>query len=83
MQNLQQLCIDLTQFDVSNEFMTSVSAHGGLVHVVMNVESLTAKGITYYQSIIAYKLSNANVAEGLYLVPVVHPQAKYYFCQFF
>jgi len=26
--------------------MTSVSAHGGLMHVVMNVESLTAKWIT-------------------------------------
>ena len=44
--NLQQLCIDSTNTDVPDNFMTSVSAHGGLVHVVMFVKSLTVEGIT-------------------------------------
>ena len=46
MQNLQQLYIEAFSTLIFNEFMTSVSAHGGLVHVVMDVESLTAEGIT-------------------------------------
>ena len=44
--NLQQLCIQAPFDDVPDYFMTSVSAHGGLVHVVMDVRSLTAEGIT-------------------------------------
>ena len=44
--NLQQLYIDASLTDVPDEFMTSVSAHGGLVHVVMMVRSSTAEGIT-------------------------------------
>ena len=44
--NLQQLYIDSTHTDVPDHFMTSVSAHGGLVHVVMIVEHLTFKGVT-------------------------------------
>jgi len=44
--NLQQLYIQESHTIVSDEFMISVSAHGGLVHVVMMVQSLTAKGIT-------------------------------------
>ena len=44
--NLQQLFIYSTDTDIVDDFMTSVSAHGGLVHVVMLVGSLTAEGIT-------------------------------------
>ena len=44
--NLQQLYIDSPHTDVPEDFMTSVSAHGGLVHVIMMVRSLTAEGIT-------------------------------------
>jgi len=45
--NLQQLYIDASLTDVPDEFMTSVSAHGGLVHVVMIVRSSSAEGITF------------------------------------
>ena len=44
--NLQQLYINSNRTKVPEYFMTSVSAHGGLVHVVMSVRSLTAEGIT-------------------------------------
>ncbi|XP_065907093.1 uncharacterized protein [Dysidea avara] len=44
--NLQQLYIDSQNTDLPDHFMTSVSAHGGLVHVVMSVKSLTFEGIT-------------------------------------
>ena len=44
--NLQQLYIhSLDHTKVPDHFMTSVSAHGGLVHVVMSVQSLTFEGI--------------------------------------
>ena len=45
-QNLQQLYIDSSCTCVPDDFMTSVSSHGGLVHVVIRVRSLTPKGIT-------------------------------------
>ena len=42
--NLQQLCICFSaNYDVPDDFMTSVSAHGRLVHVVTEVETLTAE----------------------------------------
>ncbi|XP_065914895.1 uncharacterized protein [Dysidea avara] len=44
--NLQQLCISAFRTVVPDEFMASISAHGGLVHVVMNIRSMTAEGIT-------------------------------------
>ena len=44
--NLQQLYISASHTIVPDEFMTSVSAHGGLVHVAMIVQSSTAEGIT-------------------------------------
>jgi len=44
--NLQQLYIEEVYTDVPDEFMTSVSEHGGLVHIVMIVQSSTAEGIT-------------------------------------
>jgi len=44
--NLEQLYIDSPHTDVPDHFMNSVSAHSGLVHVVMKVRSLTIEGIT-------------------------------------
>ena len=44
--NLQQYCVHSPCTNVHIDFMTSVSAHGGLVHVVMCVKSLTGKGVT-------------------------------------
>ena len=44
--NLQQLYLASPGTDVTDNFMTSVSAHGGLVHVVMKVRSLKFEGIT-------------------------------------
>ena len=49
--NLQQLCIETFNTDVPVEFIMSVSAHGGLVHVVMGVNlinPLTAKECLLY-----------------------------------
>ena len=43
--NLEQLFIDSEYTDVSDEFMESVSAHGGLVHVVLQVATVTDKGV--------------------------------------
>ena len=45
-QHLQRLYISSLNTKVPDEFMTSVSAHGGLVHIAMNIQSLTAEGIT-------------------------------------
>jgi len=45
-QNLQQLYISASHTEVPDEFMTSVSAYGGLVHVAMEIRSLTTEGIT-------------------------------------
>ena len=42
---LQQIYIQAFGIDVPDKFMTSVSAHGGLVHVVMEVRSLIADGL--------------------------------------
>ena len=44
--NLQQLYIHSPNTNVPDHFMTSVSAHGGLVHVVMMVGHVTCEGIT-------------------------------------
>jgi len=41
--NLQQLYIDSLDTIVPDDFMTSVSADGGLVHVVMRIESFLAE----------------------------------------
>ena len=43
--NLQRLHICSPHTDVPDDFMTSVSAHGGLVHVVLSVRSLTIEDI--------------------------------------
>ena len=45
-QSLQEFYIDSADTDVPDDFMTSISALGGLVHVVMKIRSLTAEGIT-------------------------------------
>ena len=44
--NLQQLYIECGHLYVSFDFMSSISAHGGLVHVVLSVNSMTCEGIT-------------------------------------
>jgi len=42
---LQQLCI-ADDGDLPDEFLQAISAHGGLVHVVFSVKSVTIKGVT-------------------------------------
>jgi len=44
--NLQQLYIDSKDTHISDNFSTSVSAHGGLVHQVMKVQPVTVESIT-------------------------------------
>ena len=44
--NLQQLCILSIHTDLHDTFMDTVSAHGGLIHVVLFVQSVSSKGIT-------------------------------------
>ena len=44
--SLQQLYIDSFRTSVPDTFMSAISAHGGLVHVVFNVRSVTVEGIT-------------------------------------
>ena len=44
--SLQQLFIELTDSEVSDTFMSSASAHGGLVHVFLSVASVSVVGIS-------------------------------------
>ncbi|XP_065906237.1 F-box and leucine-rich repeat protein 13-like [Dysidea avara] len=44
--NLQQIYIDSIDTDVPDNFITSVLAYGGLVHVVMRVGSVSVEGVT-------------------------------------
>ena len=44
--NLQQLCISSEYTHLNDNFMNTVSAHGGLIHVAFFVCSVTSKGIT-------------------------------------
>ena len=44
--NLQQLCISSEYTDLNDNFMNTVSAHGGLIHVAFFVGSVTGHGIT-------------------------------------
>ena len=44
--HLEQLSIDSCCIDLPVDFMSSISAHGGLVHVVLNVRSVTSEGVT-------------------------------------
>ena len=44
--NLQQLYISSRHTDLNDKFMDTVSAHSGLIHVVLLVHSMTVKGIT-------------------------------------
>ena len=43
--NLQQLCISSEDTDLNDNFMNTVSAHGGLIHVALFVGSVTGHGI--------------------------------------
>jgi len=44
--NQRELHIDSPETDVPDDFLTSISANGELVHVVMIIRSFTVKGIT-------------------------------------
>jgi len=44
--SLEQLCIHSHDLDLPGDFMSSISAHGGLVHVELIVRSVTSEGIT-------------------------------------
>ena len=44
--NLQQLCISCRDADLDDNFMDTVSVHGGLIHVALFIGSVTHKGIT-------------------------------------
>ena len=43
--NLQELCIESDQLALPHRFMDKISAHGGLVHVILNVNSVNLNGI--------------------------------------
>ena len=44
--NLQQLCIVSQDNDIDDNFMSTVSAHGKLIHVFFKVNSMAGQGIT-------------------------------------
>ena len=45
--SLQELCFHSETIDIPKSFMSTISAHGGLVHVVvLDVNSVTSEGIT-------------------------------------
>ena len=44
--SLQQLWINSTTTDISDVFMTTVSAHGGLEHVFFSINSVTVDGVS-------------------------------------
>ena len=43
--NLEQLYVDTKLLNITETFMESISAHAGLIHVVMEVRSVTGDGI--------------------------------------
>ena len=43
--NLQQLCLSSRSVHLDDNFMKTVSAHGGLIHVGFSVGSVTSKGV--------------------------------------
>ena len=43
---LEQLCIESEYLDLPDDFISSISAHGRLIHVVLYVRSVTSEGIT-------------------------------------
>ena len=44
--NLEQIYIMSKDTDLSDTFLSAISAHGGLVHVVLYVSSVTSKGVS-------------------------------------
>ena len=44
--NLKQLHICSAHSDLLTEFMTTISSHGGLVHVMLRVKSVTSEGVS-------------------------------------
>ena len=43
--NLQELCIESRQLALPDSFMNKISVHGGLVHVILNVNAINQNGI--------------------------------------
>ena len=46
MHNLEQIYIKSKNTDLSDTFLSTLSAHGGLVHVVLYVRSVTTEGVS-------------------------------------
>jgi len=44
--NLQELCIQSLEYYLHDGFMESISAHGGLVHVILEAYQITKEGFT-------------------------------------
>jgi len=44
--NLQELCIQLLEYYLHDGFMESISAHGGLVNVILEAYQITKEGFT-------------------------------------
>jgi len=44
--SLQQLCFQSERLDLPNTFMSAISAHGELIRVILDVNSVTSEGIT-------------------------------------
>ena len=44
--SLEEIHIDSRDSDLTDTFVSGISAHGGLVHVVFNINSMTSRGIT-------------------------------------
>ena len=44
--SLQELCLVLRCIHLNETFVTAISSHGGLVHVVVDVKSMSGEGIT-------------------------------------
>ena len=44
--SLQEIHLNSSDSDLTDAFMNEISAHGGLVHVVLNINSMASKGIT-------------------------------------
>jgi len=46
--NLQELYIEFFDTELPDSFMNTISAHGGLVHVIVHARSVTSEGITTF-----------------------------------
>ena len=44
--SLQELCIHLRDIHLTETFMTAISSHSGLIHVIVDVKSVSGEGVT-------------------------------------